>query len=161
MARNILDDERIYLRLGYAMSKAQEMEIAMARIMEVQHQDLSIPFDDRWDEIMGWVRKTAGHLKDRLGVPTEVADDLSAAVGRRNRIAHEAWITYSLGESHDSADDWAEWFEQEASMLGEVVRGLAALREHILRFRQQGDDTALIRVWRDHVPNAVEPRPDR
>src|SRR4051794_13751598 len=60
MSRDPSDDERIYLRLGIAMSKAQLLEVVLVKLLEAQRQDLSLPLDDRWAEISKWLDKTAG-----------------------------------------------------------------------------------------------------
>jgi hypothetical protein len=61
-------------------------------IMERDPQDDSLPLDDRWAEISRWLEMTAGQLQSRLGVPGVVASDVRAAIGRRNRVAHDAWM---------------------------------------------------------------------
>lgn len=161
MARDPKDDERMYRALGFAMSKAQMMEVEMVRVMEAQEHDLSVPLDDRWQEISRWLDMTAGQLRALLGVPEEIAVDLSAAVGRRNRVAHESWMPYALGDdSHASADDWVPWLAGEASMLQQVLNGLVRIREALIK----GDDLdpdQLVSVWREEVPTTVEHRPDR
>jgi hypothetical protein len=164
MSRDPQDDQRIFLRLGLAMSKAQLLENVMVKLVEAQRQDLSLPLDDRWAEISRWLDMTAGQLQGLLGVPDVVASDVRAAVGRRNRVAHEAWLSYSAGESKASADTWAPWLEAEAAMLQQVVHGLARLRDRVADIRANGgevDDADLARVWRTHVPDPIAPRPDR
>ena len=164
LSRRDEDDQRIYIRLGIAVSKAQLLEIALVKLLEAERQDLSRPLDDRWEEISAWLGMTAGHLRKLLGVPEIVAKDLEAAIGRRNRIAHNAWVLYSTGEdSRASAEVWAPWLEGEASMLQRIVRGLAGLRDYIQRQRAAGnaiDDVELERAWREHVPEPVARRPD-
>lgn len=165
MSRDPRDDERIYLRLGCAMSKAQLLEVALVRLVEAQRQDLSLPLDDRWAEISSWLVVTAGTLQHLLGVPEVVASDLSAAIGRRNRVAHDAWMLYSAAnDSRTSADTWAPWLEAEAAVLQRVVHGLARVRDRVEQVRTRGDlvdDAELLRVWREYVPEAILPRPDR
>lgn len=165
MERDPQDDQRIYLRLGLAMSKAQLLEVALVKMMESQHQDLSLPLDDRWPEIAKWLDMTAGKLESRLGVPGVVASDVRAAIGRRNRVAHDAWMLYSVADdSRASADTWAPWLEAEAAMLQQVVHGLARLRDRIEHVRMSGEkvvDGDLVRVWREYVSEAIPPRPDR
>src|SRR4051794_17819987 len=158
-------DWKVVTALGVAMSKAQELEIVLVRLLEAQRQDLSLPLDDRWAEISDWLDMTAGQLRRIMGVPEPVAADLQAAVGRRNRVAHDAWMLYSAGEdSRASADTWARWLEEEAATLGQVVEGVARLRDRVKELRTSGGDLGgdeLVRVWRRYVPNPVAPRPDR
>jgi hypothetical protein len=165
MPRISRDDQRIYLRLGLAISKAQLLEVALVKLVEAQRQDLSLPLDDRWAEIATWLGMTAGRLQRLLGVPEVVASDVRAAIGRRNRVAHDAWMLYSVASnSRASADTWAPWLEAEAAMLQQVVHGLARLRDCVEQLRTRGelvDDADLLRVWRNYVPEAIAPRPDR
>jgi hypothetical protein len=165
MSRDPQDDERIYLRLGIVMSKAQLLELALVKLVEAQRQDLSLPLDERWAEISNWLGMPAGQLRSLLGVPGVVAEDVSAAIGRRNRVAHEAWLLYSVAsDSRASADTWAPWLEEEAAMLQQVVHGLARLRDSVEELRTAGegvDDAELVRVWREYVPEPIAPRPDR
>jgi hypothetical protein len=164
MSRDPKDDERIYLRLGLVMSKAQLLEVALVKLAEAQRQDLSLPLDERWAEISKWLDMTAGELRRLLAVPDVVAEDLRAATGRRNRVAHDVWLSYSVAnDSRASADTWAPWLEAEAVMLQQVTHGLARLRDHVEEV-QMGDeevDNDLIRVWREYVPEAIAPREDR
>jgi hypothetical protein len=147
------------------MSKAQLLEVALVKLVEVQRQDLSLPLDDRWAEISTWLGMTAGRLQRLLGVPDVVASDESAAIGRRNRVAHDAWMHYSVAsDSRASAALWGPWLEAEAAMLQQLVRGLARLRDFVEQQRtlgEQAEDADLLRVWRKHVPEAIAPRPDR
>jgi hypothetical protein len=100
----------------------------MVRLLEHQRQDVSLPLDDRWEEISGWLDLPAGRLRKELGVPDALALDLEAAVGRRNRVAHSGWMLYSVAENRpDSADLWVPWLHGEAVMLMQVRRGLAHL----------------------------------
>ena len=132
MARDPKDDQRVYLGLGLAMSKSQLLEVALVKLVEVQRKDLSLPLDDRWAEISTWLGMTAGRLQPLLGVPEVVASEVRAAIGRRNRAAHEAWMLYSVAsDSRASADTWVPWLEAEAAMLQQVVHGLARLRERL------------------------------
>jgi len=122
VSRDPLDDERVYVRLGVAMAKAQLLEVALVRLVEAQRQDLSLSLDDRWAEISAWLDMTAGQLQRLLGLPDALAADVRAAIGRRNRVAHDAWTLYSVAsDSRASADTWASWLEGEASMLQKVV----------------------------------------
>lgn len=50
----------MYLALGQAVARAQEVEVVMVRLLEQQRQDTSLPLDDRWDEISAWLGMTAG-----------------------------------------------------------------------------------------------------
>jgi hypothetical protein len=165
MSRDPRDDERIYLRLGLAMSKAQLLEVALVKLVEARRQDLSLPLDDRWAEISTWLGMTAGQLQPLLGVPDAVAADVRAAIGRRNRVAHDAWMLYSVAsDSRASADTWAPWLEAEAAMLQQVVHGLGRLRDRVEQLRTGGegvDDAKLLHVWRTYVPEPIAPRPDR
>jgi hypothetical protein len=165
MSRDPKDDERIYFWLGVAMSKAQLLEIALVKLLEAQHQDLSLPLDERWAEISKWLSMNAGELRKLLGVPSLVAADLKAAIGRRNRVAHEAWNLYSVAaDSRASADTWAPWLKEEAAMLQQVVHGVARLRDRVTELRTNGEvvtDAELERVWREYVPRPVDRRPDR
>jgi hypothetical protein len=158
-------DGRVYLALGQAVARAQEVEVVMVRLLEQQRQDTSLPLDDRWEEISGWLDLTAGQLRRRLGVPDALARDLVAAVGRRNRVAHDAWMLYSVATNRqESADTWVPWLQGEAMMLMGVRRGLAAMSDQAREARANGrqitDDEA-IQLWREYVPEPVEPRPDR
>jgi hypothetical protein len=160
VSRDPQDDERIYRRLGFAVSKGQMLELAMVRLAEAEKHDLASPLDDRWDEITRWREMPAGQLQRLLSVPEVIAADLSAAIGRRNRVVHEAWIGYRIGDdSRASADAWAPFLDEEAEMLQLVVRGVVRLR--ILR--EDGDPThdELVEVWREEVQESIEPRPDR
>src|SRR4051812_27021644 len=101
-------DARVYLALGQAMARAQEVEVVMVRLLEQQRQDTSLPLDDRWDEIRAWLGMTAGNHRKAPDVPDHVAADLQAAIGRRNRVAHDAWMLYSVPPNRDeSAATWA------------------------------------------------------
>src|SRR4051794_18279234 len=132
MSRDPSDDERIYLRLGIAMSKAQLLELALVKLVEAQRHDLSLPLDDRWAEISKWIDMTAGELRSLLAVPPVVAADVRSATGRRNRIAHDVWLTYSVGnDTRTPADVWARWLEAEAAMLQHVASGLMRLRDYV------------------------------
>lgn len=135
------------------------------RLLEQQRHDTSLPLDDRWEEISGWLDLTAGQLRARLGVPDEVARDLQAAVGRRNRVAHDAWMLYSAAANRqESADTWVPWLHGEATMFMQVRRGLWCLAAHLRDARVGGcevTDDAVLRVWRQYVPDPVQPRPDR
>jgi hypothetical protein len=165
MSRDPADDERIYLRLGVAMSKAQLLELALVKMVEAQRQDLSLPLDERWAEISKWIDMTAGELRRLLAVPEVVATDVRSATGRRNRIAHDVWLTYSVGnDTRASADIWAPWLDREAAMLQHVAHGLMHLRDYIAEVRTGGaepDEDDLIRVWRQYVPEVIAPREDR
>lgn len=165
MARDLKDDQRVYLGLGLAMSKAQLLEVVLVKLVEAQRQDVSLPLDDRWAEISKWLDMTAGQLQPLLGVPEVVASDVRAAIGRRNRVAHDAWMLYSLAsDSRASADTWAPWLEGEAAMLQQVVHGLARLRdcvEQVRGRRKQVEHADLVGVWRSYVPDPITPRPDR
>jgi hypothetical protein len=165
MARDPKDDQRVYLGLGLAMSKAQLLEVVLVKLVEAQRQDLSLPLDDRWAEISKWLGMTAGELQPLLGVPDVVASDVRAAIGRRNRVAHDAWMLYSVAsDSRASADTWAPWLEAEAAMLQQVVHGLARLRdcvEQVHGRRKQVEHADLVAVWRKYVPDPIAPRPDR
>jgi hypothetical protein len=158
-------DGRIYLRLGYAVSKTQLLEVAMVKLLEALRQDLSQPLDDRWDEISEWLDLPAGRIKRRLGLPEAVAEDLHATIGRRNRVAHEAWLLYSLASDREaSAETWAPWLDDEAAMFGEVTRGVALLAEFVREARAEGrevDAAGLERKWREDVPQPIAPRPDK
>jgi hypothetical protein len=158
-------DGRVYLALGQAVARAQEIEVAMVRLLEQQRQDTSLPLDDRWDEIGRWLELTAGQLRARLGVPDAIARDLQAAVGRRNRVAHEAWMLYSVATNRrESAGTWVPWFRGEAVMFMQVRRGLAYLTKQLREARAEGSkvaDDAVMRLWREYVPEPIEPRPDR
>ena len=94
-----------------------------------------------------------------------MADDLKAAVGRRNRVAHEAWMLYSVATNRqESAATWVPWLEREATMLMQVRRGLARLRDLLRDARASGaqfDDADVSRVWREYVPDPIAPREDR
>lgn len=70
-------DQRVWLALGRAVARAQVLETAMVKFLEAQRQDLTLPLDDRWDEISTWLGKTAGQLRTLLGVPDVVATDWS------------------------------------------------------------------------------------
>jgi hypothetical protein len=148
MSRDPQDDQRIYLRLGLAVSKAQLLEVALVKLVEAQRQDLSLPLDDRWAEISSWLGITAGQLQPLLGVPDVVASDVRAAIGRRNRVAHDAWMLYSVAsDSRASANAWAPWLEAEAAMLQQVVHGLARLHDRVEQLRtrdNQVDDAHLL-----------------
>jgi heme A synthase len=158
-------DHRIFLRLGYAVARAQLLEAAMVKLLEAQQQDTRLPLDERWDEIATWLGLTAGQLRGKLGVPGTVAIDLKHAVDRRNRVAHQAWMLYSLARDRQaSADTWAPWLADEAAMLAQVTHGLARLTELVRAIRESGaevDPAELERVWRETVPEPVAPRPDR
>lgn len=147
------------------MSKAQLLEVALVKLVEAQRQELALPLDDRWDEISKWLGMTAGQLQPLLGVPDVVATDLRAAIGRRNRVAHDAWMLYSVAaDSTGSAEVWGPWLESEAAMLQQVVHGISCLRDHVAQVRSNGSrprDEDLGRVWRSHIPVPIEPRPDR
>jgi hypothetical protein len=165
MSRDRGDDERIYLRLGIAMSKAQLLELALVKLVEAQRQDLSSPLDDRWSEISKWLDMTAGELQRLLAVPDVVAADVRAATGRRNRVAHDVWLAYSVGnDGGASSDTWARWLEAEAAMLQHVAHGLMRLRDRVEEVRTRGekvDAVDMVRVWREHVPEVIAPREDR
>jgi hypothetical protein len=107
----------------------------------------------------------AGQLQPLLGVPEVVASDVRAAIGRRNRVAHDAWMLYSVAsDSRASADTWAPWLEAEAAMLQQVVHGLARLRdcvEQVRGRRKKVENADLVGVWRKYVPDPIPPRPDR
>lgn len=158
-------DVRVYLALGQAVARAQEVEVAMMKLLEQQRQDTSLPLDDRWGEISDWLDRTAGYLRQLLGVPADLARDLEAAVGRRNRVAHSAWMLYSAGTNRqESADVWVPWLREEATMLMQVRRGLAHLAAQLSDTRADGpevtDDDVML-LWREYVPSPIEPRPDR
>ena len=163
-------DARVYLALGQAVARAQDVEVAMVRLLEQQRQDTSLPLVDRWDEIRGWLRMTAGQLRDLLGVPNAMAADLQATVGKRNRVAHDAWMLYTataIREAttrEESALAWVPWLERETTMLMQVRRGLAHVAQLLREVRASGsqiDDADVLRVWREYVPERLAPREDR
>jgi hypothetical protein len=94
----------------------------MVKLLEAQHYDVERPLDERWDEISGWLKLTAGRLAGKLGVPSSVAQDLRALVQRRNRVAHESWTDYvtarGAAQGDAAAEDWAQWLATQAALLG-------------------------------------------
>ena len=158
-------DARVYLALGLAVARAQEVEVVMVRLLEQQRQDTSLPLDERWDEIFAWVRMTAGDRRKAPDVPDDVAADLAAAVGRRNRVVHDAWMIYSVPPNRkESAATLVPWLHGEATMLMQVRRGLARLTDLLRHARASGaqvDDADVLRVWREYVPEPIAPREDR
>src|SRR5260370_35426611 len=112
------------------MSTAQLLELALVKLVEAQRQHLSLPLGERWAEVSTWIDMNAGELRKLLAVPDVVATDVRSATGRRNRIAHDVWLTYSVGnDSRASGDVWAPWLESEAAMLQHVAHGLTRLRD--------------------------------
>lgn len=91
-------------------------------------------------------------------------------MGRRNRVAHDAWMLYTgtaISEAttrQESAPTWVPWLEREATMLMQVRRGLAYVTRLLSDARASGsqvDDADVLRVWREYVPDLVAPREDR
>jgi hypothetical protein len=158
-------DQRVWLALGRAVARAQVLELAMVKLVEAQRQDTTLPLDERWNEISTWLGMTPGQLRDLLGVPDMVATDLKHAVDRRNRVAHDGWRLYSLGEDRQaSADTWAPWLDRERLMLARVTEGVADMTKLVKEARANGCDVTpaeLERVWRERVPEPVAPREDR
>jgi hypothetical protein len=156
-----LDDRdlRVIEQLGYAVARAQLLEVQMVRLLEAQRHDLAVPLDDRWDEISKWLRLTAGQLKDHLRVPEVVAKDLKALVGRRNDVAHHAWVRYVAARGIQTTDtapeDWVEWLAEQARLLGVAYNALVELTA-MLRNDERVEDADVESLWRRHVDRPVE-----
>jgi hypothetical protein len=151
-------DWEIITRLGYAMARAQLFEFAMVKMREAQQHDLNLPLEERWVEIAKWLKESAGTTSGRLEVPKPIRKDLIALVESRNAVAHHAYRSYvaARGNRGDRAvEEWAAWFEAQVEKLGpayNAVMSIAlALRDETL------DDEGLLRVWRESIPEPVEP----
>jgi hypothetical protein len=151
-------DETILLALGYAVARAQLFEHAMLKMLEAQQHDLDVPLDERWAEIRDWLRESAGTTSGRLQVPKPIRNDLSAVVEARNRVAHDCYRMYftARGNRGDRAvAEWGDWFVTQTKKFGKAYNGVIsitlALREGEL------DEEGLVRVWREWVPDPVEP----
>jgi hypothetical protein len=146
-------DRDVLCRLGYAMARAQLWELAMLKLIEAQRHDVTVPLDDRWDDVKEWLKLPAGRAAGELGVPAPVAADLRAIVERRNLVAHHAWRFYiaareKRGEA--AADAHAAWLDDQARTMGFAYNGVMALVQRTRRDANASDD-ALVRLWRRSV----------
>jgi len=154
-------DERVVCQLGYSVARAQLFEHALIKLREAQQHDLTLPLDERWDEISVWLKQPAGLLADELKVTPSVASDLQALVKRRNDVVHRGWTNYKAAREHGQGDagapNWERWLSEQAEMLGRAYNGLMTMTE---RVREQGREEVapaqLDEVWRAHVPEAIE-----
>lgn len=150
-------DLAVLHHLGYAVARAQLLELAMVKLLEAQRHDLDVPLSERWDEINGWLKNTAGQLATLLGLPPSIAADLQILVKSRNVIAHESWTGYIAAREKAQGDsasaDWQEWLTEQASVLGRAYNG-------VMRLAQRTRDASPNRlhpaeaehIWREHVP---------
>jgi hypothetical protein len=58
-------DSAVLVRLGSAVARVHLLELAMAKLLKAHGHDMSVPIDDRWDEISGRLRQTAGDASQR------------------------------------------------------------------------------------------------
>jgi hypothetical protein len=130
----------------------------MLKMLEAQQHDLDVPLDERWVEIRDWLRESAGTTSGRLRGPKPIRNDLSAAVEARNRVAHDSYRMYvtARGNRGDRAvAEWGDWFVTQTKKFGKAYNGLIS----ITRALREGelDDAGLVRLWRQWVPDPVEP----
>src|SRR4051812_34508280 len=89
------DDRTIVSHLGYATARGQLFEFAMLKLIEAQRHDLSVPLDDRWDEVEKWLTTwTAGRAANELRVPEAVGAGPRAVVPRRDPVAPPPWRVF-------------------------------------------------------------------
>src|SRR5215217_5127553 len=50
-------------RIAAHRRRAQEVAVVMVGLLERQREDTSLPLNDRWEEISGWLDLTAGQLR--------------------------------------------------------------------------------------------------
>jgi hypothetical protein len=150
-------DRRIIRRLGYVMVRAQLFEIAIVKVIEAQRHDLTVPVDDRWSEIEGWLELPAGRAAKRLHLHEEITADLKQLVERRNVVAHKAWVLY-FGQREKYGDRaiqvYAEWLERQAQALGYAYNALMEIMTLLHeRYDLSGDE--MLEIWRRHFPTAL------
>ena len=157
-----LDDEDrdVLLLLGYTVGRAQLLEFALLKLLEAQRFDLDADPDERWHQIFHWLTKyTARRAANKLRVPEEVAADLGRLVTGRDFLVHHSYRFYlsARGTRGDVVvREYLDWFHGLSAALGYGYNGLlsivAALQE---RTDSALDDEALMRLWREHVPEPV------
>ncbi len=154
-------DKDVVLLLGYAVARAQLFEHMLVKLLEVQHFKPDVPFEERWAEISKWVTKTAGWVAHKLDVPEPFAADVSAAVQTRNFVAHHAYTWYvaaRAGTGGHAVDDATMLLNRASGTLGLAYNGLAEIVT-AARKAHAGlpDDKRLMAIWRNAVPQALEP----
>jgi hypothetical protein len=87
-------DEQMYLLHGIAVSWCQQLETALVHLLDAHQHDTARPLEERWATVSKWLDQVAGQLVKELGVSPEIETDLKAAIGRRNRLVHDAWRLY-------------------------------------------------------------------
>lgn len=149
------DDIPVLAGLGYAVGRAQLLELAMVKVIEVERQDLSVDFEKRWPEIAKWLRLSAGQSARKLRLHSEVVDDLKALAHRRNFVAHQAWLTYRTERGVQLGPTvFAEWLDNEARVFGQAYNGLMNLLG-LLRSDPGLPADRCLTVWREAVSTPV------
>lgn len=155
----------MYLLLGIAVAWCQQLETALVKLLEARQYDTARPLEERWATVSKWLDQVAGQLVKRLGVAPAIGTDLKAAIGRRNRLVHDAWRLYHAGQDQRASFDlWEPWLRDEAGMIYSVGQGIEAVAAALRDARANGTDLGdsdMVRVWREKVGASVEPRPDR
>jgi hypothetical protein len=158
-------DEQMYLLLGIAVAWCQQLETALVKLLEARQYDTARPLDERWATVSKWLDQVAGQLVEKLAVAPVIEGDLKAAMGRRNRLVHDAWRLYHAGQDQQGSFDlWEPWLRDEAAMIYSVGQGIEAVAAALRDARANGidlGDSDMVRVWREKVGASVEPRPDR
>jgi hypothetical protein len=158
-------DEQMHLLLGIAVAWCQQLETALVQLLDARQHDTTRPLEERWATVSTWLDQVAGRLVRELRVAPEIETDLRAAIGRRNRLVHDAWRLYHAGQDQQASFNlWEPWLRDEAVMIYSVGRGVeevaAALRDARATGTDLGDSD-MVGVWRREVPAPVKPRPDR
>jgi hypothetical protein len=154
------DDRTILCQLGYATARGQLFEFAILKLIEAQRHDLSVPLDDRWDEVEKWLTTwTAGRAANELRVPEAVGADLRAIVRRRNLVAHHSWRFYLgwRGKVGDRAvAEYTDWFVEQARLMGLAYNGVMTILGRLRDSANPPEDADVIALWRGCVPDPVE-----
>ena len=128
----------------------------MVRLLEVQRHDLAVPLDERWLEIRGWLKQSAGTTSTELRVPKPIRKDLAALVECRNKVVHESYRTYVVARDNRgqrAVDEWSAWFGAQTDKLGPAYNAVTSLTTALRA--ESLDDEGLIRVWREWAPEPV------
>jgi hypothetical protein len=136
-------DEAVLEQLGYAVARGQLFELALARLRNLQRQDLADP----------------------LRLPKVVADDVREVIARRELTLHHAWLLYERArtEARDDAieeaacaERWIGWLVDQSDVLGRAANGLDWLTRLVRQGGERFEAAQLERVWRCHVAGPLD-----
>ena len=93
-------------------------------------------------------------------MPEAIAADLAAVVERRNVVVHHSarfYISAQETRGDEVVAEYMRWFDAQAAALG---YGYNALINIVNAIRESPDappdDAALMRIWREQLPEPVE-----